>query len=663
MTGPSSQDRPIRVAIAGNPNVGKTTLFNRLTGAGGATAHYAGTTLESLRATTMLGGRPADVVDVPGAYALSGSGRGPRAARGELLGADPDVVIAVVDATNLARNLILTLQILDLGVPVVVALNLVDEAGRAGIRVDPERLAASLETPVVLTVGTTGEGVELLASTTAGAAGSARDKGASGVEHGEWLQSVVAPVEASCAALSQRPYGLTARSLAALLLEGAPELLERIAGDSGGADVLASMDRSRMIAGERPAVRLARERHAAAARLSAACSTADGEGAGGLGRLWRASTSPVTGVPLLAAVLASLFAFLFAAGDAMATGFSALWRALASPGIQAAVHAVAGDGALAQTLLWGLDAGVEASLAIGLPYILTFYVLLGILEDSGYLNAVAFLADRTMHRVGLHGRAIVPLVAAAGCNVPAVLATRDLPTRRERTIAATLVTFVPCSARTAVILGAVARYIGWRPALGVFAVVAIVTVTVGVVLGRMLPGSPRGLVMEVFPFRRPSVRGVLRKAWGRFAEFLVVATPIVVVGSMVLGGLYETGWLFRLTAPLAPIVEVWLGLPAVAGLTLLVGILRKELALQLLATLAIASVGRHAGDLLAFMGPTDLFVYALVNTLAIPCISTVTVLAGELGWRRAAAIVGLTVSVALLVGGIFARLLPLLGWS
>jgi ferrous iron transport protein B len=266
-----------------------------------------------------------------------------------------------------------------------------------------------------------------------------------------------------------------------------------------------------------------------------------------------------------------------------------------------------------------------------------------------------------MHRFGLHGRAIVPMVAAAGCNVPALVAAGQLPSKRERMIASTLVLFVPCSARTAVILGSVGHFVGWQPTLLVLGVLVAVWFGMGVGLQRMVPGTSRGLVMEMFPFRRPSLKRVAGKAWEQFKEFLFVATPIVVVGSLVLGALYETGWLMKLSEPLAPIIEGWLGLPAVAGLTLLLGFLRKELSLQLLVALAAVGAGVAGASITGIMSSTDIVVFALVNAIALPCISSVTVY-----WRRngpvaTALAVSTTIAIALVIGGIAARVLPLLG--
>jgi ferrous iron transport protein B len=297
---------------------------------------------------------------------------------------------------------------------------------------------------------------------------------------------------------------------------------------------------------------------------------------------------------------------------------------------------------------------------VGIPYILTFYFILALLEDSGYMNAAAFLSDRVMHRFGLHGQAVIPLVAGAGCNVPAVLGTRALPTMRERVIASTLIALTPCSARTAVILGAVAFFVGWQWALLVFAIVFALGVVTGVLLNLMLPGESSALIMEVFPIRRPSLRMVWRKTWHRFREFVWVAAPIIVGGSMALGALYETGLIFHVTPLLEPVVGWWLGLPAVAGIALIFAVLRKELALQLLIVFAVAVYGSQASDLRQFMSADQIVTFALVNAIYIPCLATIAMLARELGRRNAALISVGTIGLALLVGGVAARLLPLL---
>jgi ferrous iron transport protein B len=478
------------------------------------------------------------------------------------------------------------------------------------------------------------------------------------------FEALVDPLIEVCSESTAQPSGMSCRGTALALLEGGEAVVAQVAPEiRHAADTVRTSMRGHF--GEDPGIHLARERHELATTIAEACVVRT---AGRKGRLprdaWALTTWPWTGVPLVALVAGSIFGFLFFVGELLAGAFASGWEAYASPAITSVVTSVAGDGMLSRVLLWGFDAGIEASLAIGIPYILTFYFLLGLLEDTGYLNSLAFLMDRVMHRLGLHGRAIVPFVAAAGCNVPALIAAGQLPTKRERFIASTLVLFVPCSARTAVILGAVGHYVGWQPALAVFVLLFAVWLGVGLTLEKMVPGQSRGLVMEMFGFRRPSVRRVAQKAWEQFKEFLFVATPIVVLGSLVLGGLYETGWLQTLSGPLAPVVETWLGLPAIAGLTLIVGMLRKELALQLLVALAVATAGvTAAAGLTGIMSQTDIVVYALVNAIALPCVSSLAVFWRRHGVGRTVLVVTVGVIVAVVMGGTVARVLPLLGFD
>jgi ferrous iron transport protein B len=653
-------DVDISLALAGNPNVGKSSLFNRLTGMGVVTANYPGKTVEVQLAETRFANRRIGVIDLPGTYELGGITEDQWVARQALLDGSPDAVVLVVDATNLARNLYLALQIMDLGLPMVIALNVVDQAQARGIDVDAARLEEILGSPVVPTVATRGLGLDRLMRRAVERA-TVPAPLPPRVRYSVDVEAAIGKLEQALARRPDCPHHLSPRAAAVLILEGDPELLAWAAGAAGWQEILGVRDevaeRLRDVRGEDPAMLLSRERHGLAGLIAAEVERRQPERSGAADRLWRLTTAPATGLPLLGLVLAGIFAFLFYVGDWLSAGFSALWTALASPVIQAAVHTVLGEGVLGRTLLWGVDTGINAAMAVGIPYVLTFYLILAVLEDSGYLNAVAFLTDQVMHKMGLHGRAAIPLVAGAGCNVPAIMGTRVLGSMRERIIASTLVVLTPCSARTAVILGAVSLTAGWQAALAVYALTFLLALLSGIGLHHVLPGRASGLVMEMFPFRRPGAIAILKKTWYRFREFVVVATPIVLGGSIVLGGLYETGLLWTLAAPLRPIFEGWLGLPAVAGLTLIVAVLRKELALQLLMTLAMAQYGPQASTLLAFMRPDQIFVYALVNTIYIPCVATIAILARELGWKRALAISAFTVLLALAGGGLARALL------
>jgi ferrous iron transport protein B len=647
-------DVGLSVALAGNPNVGKSSVFNRLTGMGVATANYPGKTVEVQLAVTRFGDRQIGIIDLPGTYALGGISEDQWVARQALLDGSPDAVVLVLDATNLARNLYLGIQILDLGLPLVIALNVVDQAEARGIRVDAERLGEILGSPVIPTVATRGIGLDAVMEAVVHRTSHPSPLRAR-IRYSEDVEAAIGKLERALASRMDRPHSLPARAIAILLLEGDPEFTDWLADAPDGDGLRRLCDELaltlRDVRGGEPALLLSRERHGLAGLIASEVEQRDRRRPILADRLWRLTTAPLTGLPILALVLAGIFAFLFVVGDWLSAGFSAFWTAYASPLIQWPFHALLGNGILSRTLLWGFDAGINAALAVGIPYVLTFYLLLALLEDSGYLNAVAFLTDRLMHKMGLHGRAMIPLVAGAGCNVPAIMGARVLGSMRERIIVSTLVVLTPCSARTAVILGAVSLFVGWEAALAIYAITAILTIGTGIGLHHFLPGAGTGLVMEMFPFRRPGLGAVLKKTWGRFEDFVFVATPIVIGGSIVLGGLHETGLLWILAVPLRPVMEWWLGIPAVAGLALIVAVLRKELALQLLVTLAMIQYGPEARNLLHFMRPDQIFIYALVNTIYIPCLATISVLARELGWRRALLISGFTVVLALLVGG------------
>lgn len=653
------------IALVGNPNVGKSTVFNYLTGLGAVTANYPGKTVALNIGVAEYNDIKIGIIDLPGTYSLGSVSEDQFVARQEILAGHAQVVVVIVDATNLERNLYLVLQLLDLGFPVVVACNLMDIAAKHNICVDTHKLSEELGVPVIPMTATAGEGINKLVETCVEIVNKSLLIKPKLPAYG---QDILKHINQLTAAIKNHlqniPFSLSARSLAILMLEQDSEFIEYLKADKNGKLVLSQAEEIyqeiERTHGEKPAIRMARERHGYEGFLAdqvqqiGVCQVPLST------KLWRFSLKPITGLPLLLFGLIAVFAIMFYCGGFLATGFDYLWGYFVSPHIKQFIFALFGHNSLANALLWGLDAGIQASLSVGIPYILIFYILLALLEDTGYLNSIAFLTDSLMHKIGLHGRSIIPIIAGAGCNVPAILGTRVLTTRREKIIACTLITLVPCSARTAIIMGAVAFLVGWRWAAAIY----LITFAVGIVVGRLfaifLPGESSGLVMEMFPFRVPSLETVVKKTWYRFKEFLVIAIPIIVLGSLVLGFLYETKYMWYLTRPFSLIIENWLGLPAVAGICLLFGILRKELALQLLLALAIIQYGPNMNNLLAFMTKQQIFIFALVTTLYIPCIAAISVLIKELGWKTAAGITLFTIILATIVGGLANQVLNII---
>ncbi|MBI5033836.1 MAG: ferrous iron transport protein B [Chloroflexi bacterium] len=644
----------LTIALAGNPNVGKSSLFNYLTGANVDTANYPGKTVALNFGVTHFDGKRIGVVDLPGTYALGALSEDQWVARQAVLEDPPNAIVAIADATNLARNLYLILQYLDLGMPMVVAVNLIDEAARAGIEIDTAKLSKALSVPVVPTVATQGKGIDKLIQSVARL--SPGQTFALPTYDSEIEMAIGALERTIRASLTEIPYNISPRVLAILLLEQDATLVQTVAQMLNGDVVLA---RARQLAievearvGEPLNLHLPRSRHELARAIALEAQVQHTSREPFAEKMWRWSVQPLTGIPTLILVLIALFSLLFSVGNALSEVFSRIWGTFASPPIQTVIGLVFGNGVLGKIASWGLDAGIAAALGVGIPYVLTFYVLLAILEDSGYMNSIAFLLDALMRRLGLHGRSAIILLAAAGCNVPALMGTRMLTTRRERIIASTLVVLMPCSARIVVIVGGVALLVGWQAGAALLLISFGILLAVGIGLNRLLPGHSDDLVMEMFPFRTPALKTVVRKTWHRFKEFVMMALPIVLLGSLFMGALYETGTIWAFSAPLAPVVEGWLGLPSIAGLTLLFAILRKELALQFLVTLALVQYGTGASNLLLFMTPQQLFVYALVNTLYLPCIATFAVLRKELGTRTALGIGGFTIGLAVIIGGI-----------
>jgi ferrous iron transport protein B len=536
----------------------------------------------------------------------------------------------------------------DLGLPVVFAANLADEAAARGIDVDAGRLSQLLAAPVYLTVGRTGSGVSEAIARVVGLARQRRAFLGGAAPRGTVPARVYGPqIERQIEAMAARANHDHSLGAAALdtMGEGLRELVsESVISARGAASIrLGSMiEPARWRVASDWAGQVERRRDVPV-RLADRIA------------VW--STSPWPGLPIFVGVTAGVFGTMMWVGGTLSTLLTGAWTAAVSPNLSSAVLAVVPQPVLAAGLLWGLDGGVLALLSVGIPYILTFYVLLAALEDSGYLTSAAVLTDRIFNTMGLPGRTAIPLLAASGCNVPAIYGTRVLPTRRERLLGAFLVTMTPCSARSAVVVAAVAPFAGPIAAIGAFGLIAAVTFAAGLAANALVPGRQPALVLELAPIRRPILRQVALKAWRRFAEFVRAAAPLMLIGSVVLGLLYQSGFIWSATAILDPVVKGWLGLPSIAGLALVFAFLRKELALQLLVALAVVQLGAGAAGLGSIMSPGQLFVYAIVTSVSVPCVATLAALRGEFGWRPALAMSGASLGLAIAVGGVLARLL------
>ncbi|MCD6169453.1 MAG: ferrous iron transporter B [Candidatus Latescibacteria bacterium] len=541
----------MKIVLMGNPNVGKSVIFSRLTGVNVIASNYPGTTVEFTRGTMRFKGEKAELIDLPGAYTLEPTSRAEEVATRMLQ--EADLVINVVDATNLERNLNLTLHLIERGKPLVVALNMWDDARHRGIRIDNKKLQKLLGVPVIPTVGLTGEGIKELVLSL----GRATSREAiSRTKEERWSQ--IGEIISECQSLTHRHH----------------TLLETV-GDF--------------------------------------------------------TVKPLTGLPIALVVVYFTFKAIRYMGEGLIGYlFDPLFERFWGPMMMNLSSLLGSSGFLHDVLVgklisgeidfvqsFGLlTTGLYVPIAMVLPYVLSFYLVLGILEDLGYLPRLAILVDSLMHKVGLHGFASIPMILGIGCNVPGALATRVLETPRERFIAATLMAIaVPCTAQIAMIIG----MLGEQPLYltAVFGSLFLAWIGLGVLLNKVLKGESPEIFVEISPYRIPYWNTVVKKLWMRVREFLSSAIPMVLLGVLFMNILYSLGIINWIALVTAPVITGLLGLPREAVSALIIGFLRKDVAVGMLVPLNL--------------GAGQLVVACVVLAMYFPCVATFVVLIRELG--------------------------------
>ena len=648
--------RQLTIALAGNANVGKTVIFNQLTGLNQIVGNWPGKTVERAEGPLHFEGYKIRVIDLPGIYSLSTFSMEEIVSRDYIAVEKPDVIINVVDASTLERNLYFTLQLLELEAPIIIDLNQVDLAAKKGIRIDAEKLSEALGVPVVPTVATTGSGINEMLSTVIAIISRDRKLKPLKTRYGKEIEKRVENLEKLINnKLPQLCMVYPARWVAVKLLERDLDVAGKVKNYEDGKEVSDYAEKLaselEKIHGEPSPVVIASERYALANKIAKEVTIIEAPPRISLEqKLDAITTHKIFGYPILLAIVASAFTLIFIGGDFLIAGLEFLFENLLLY-VERALSSFLPEIAV-ELINKGILDGVVAGITIALPYIIPFYIILALLEDSGYLPRAAFLMDNLMHKIGLHGKAFIPLMLGYGCSVPACVGCRIMETERERFLAGFVVVLIPCAARTVIILGLVGRFIGLHAALALYAFDLVLVFILGRIAFRALPGEPIGLIMEIPQYKKPSIKNILIKTWSRTKDFIYIALPIIVAGSVIITALDLFGFMDYLVGAASPLINGWLGLPPKTAIPLVFGILRKELTLILLSELIPLEIFAE--------NPIHMIVFSLVTMLYIPCIATIAACLREFGWRKALAITVIDVALALFLGGLAYRLLSLI---
>ncbi|HUW48286.1 MAG TPA: ferrous iron transport protein B, partial [Patescibacteria group bacterium] len=628
---------------------GKSVIFNQLTGLHQHIGNWPGKTVERAEGTLHFKGHTIDIIDLPGIYSLSTYSLEELVSRKYIAVERPDVVINVVDASVLERNLFFTLQLIELETPMIIALNQMDIAKSKGIEIDAEKLEKLLRIPVMPTVAVKGIGIFELSEKAVEIIENGKKAKPLEVRYGAEVELRIAKITKM---LKKIQFWYPPRYVTVKLLEGDEEISREIQRidqriTSAVEELAAEIEQ---VHGHSCPTVITSERYEIAGRIARQVQELVSPTHPPLEeRIHNLTTHKILGYPIMVASLLLVFCFIFVFGNftsELLGNFFHSWESL--------FRNLFGTG-IAQKLIWGgLIEGLIAGITIALPYIAPFYIILYVLENSGYLSRIAFLMDNAMHKIGLHGKAFIPIMLGFGCNVPACLGCRIMETKRERLLAAFVTTLVPCAARTVIILGLVGQFLGIQWALVLYMVNLLFVLVLGRLAFKILPGEPTALIMEMHAYKAPHLKTVLKQTWFRLAEFIKIAFPLIIVGSLTVRIAEVAGLLDPIATVLSPITVVWLGLPAIAGITLIFGVLRKELTLVMLATFLGTT------NFAQVLTPVQMIVFTLVAMFYIPCIATIAVLTKEFGWKRALSITIFEIVFAISIGGIALRILTLL---
>ena len=617
----------LKVLLIGQPNVGKSSLLNALVGPKVTVSNYPGTTVEITQAKKRINGTEIEFVDTPGIYSISDRSEEEKVTEKALFEEEVDRAIIIADAVALQRSLYMVLQILEAEIPVTIALNFVEEAGKKGIEIDTGKLRRFLNVLVVPINPLTMEGIDTLVD-------SLLEIRAEGfrVEYDDHIERGIEQISSEL-----KEERLPNRFIALRILEEDEDFYKYLKDKGIIQEVKRSLEEHPETAED-----ISKTRYGTASFIAERVTRIipmEDESEEGIDRfLLHRVWGPVITILFLLFIFGALL-YLGNLIQGVLMGLTDSLLSYLSTEEQSVVTVI---------LVHGLT-GVAAGVSIALPYVFLFYLLLGLLEDIGLLSRFILNAESFLRKLGLHGKSFIPLALGLGCTAPATRATRVLSSKREQFHCASLLACVPCSSRIAIIMGIAGFYGGIGLAFSVFATMLVAGLIWAFAVKRVVRTKREPFLLELPPYRRPLLGNVLAKSWIRMKDFVYLVIPLLAIGGIVYGILDISNLTDTIVGPLSP-VTTWLGLPAVVIVPLVFGFLQKDLTgAMLISVLGI--------EISLALTPLQIYTFGVVATIGIPCMIALGMLVREFGFKRSIILTVASIAYGLLLAGIVWRMI------
>ena len=624
--------RELKIVLIGQPNVGKSCLLNALVGPRVTVSNYPGTTVEITKAKKKFNNTEIEFMDTPGIYSISDRSEEEKITEKALFEEKVDKAIIIADSTSLERSLYVVLQILEAQIPVTVALNFVEEAEKKGIKINYEKLEKILRIPIVPINPLTKKGINELVDVLLKNEKITEEMFT--VRYDDDIEEAIDKISPHIKEIQ-----LPKRFIALRILEEDIDFYKYLKDEKIIKEVKKGLYKHPEVSEDISITRYGTaafiaEKVTQITPLKKEKNLQDKIDNILLHKTWGPLT---TGLFLLA-----IFVILLYLGNLMQSVLMGLTESFLSS-FGTAEHSI-----IAMVLVQGLT-GLAAGVSIALPYVFLFYLLLGLLEDTGLLSRFIVNAERFLKKLGLPGKSFIPLALGLGCTAPATRATRVLSSKKEQIHTASLFAFVPCSSRIAIIMGIVGFYGGVKLAFSVFATLSIAGLIWAFGIKKVIHIKSEPLLLELPPYRKPLVKNVLAKSWIRMKDFVYIVMPLLVIGGIAYGILDILGLTNIIVEPLSPIT-IWLGLPAVTIIPLAFGFLQKDLTgAMLLAVLGI--------NISLALSPLQIYTFGVASTIGIPCIIALGMLIKEFGFKKAMLLTGISIAYGLLFAGLIWRMI------